>query len=151
VVAVDRSADVLARARARAARRNVSNVTWKRGDIERLPLRDAAVDLAILSQALHHAADPARALAEACRVVRPGGRVLLLDLRAHGESWVRSKLGDRWQGFEARTLRQWIEAAGFRDVTVRAGTRRPGDPFAVLIAVGTKPAPASPGRGRGAR
>ena len=53
---------------------------------------------ALLSQTLHHAADPARASREAARVLRPGGRVLMLDLRAHGEAWVRDKLGDRWLG-----------------------------------------------------
>ncbi len=57
------------------------------------------MDVALLSQALHHATDPAQALAEAARVVRPGGKVLVLDLRAHDETWVRDKLGDRQLGF----------------------------------------------------
>ena len=76
VVAIDRSPEVLARARALAARRGVTNVSWEVGEIERLPLADASVDVVLLSQALHHAATPARALAEAHRVVAPGGRVL---------------------------------------------------------------------------
>src|SRR6185295_9153204 len=82
VIAVDRSDTVLARARALAHRRRVSNVIWKRGELEQLPIRDAAVDVAMLSQALHHAHDPARAVAEASRITAPGGHVLLLDLRA---------------------------------------------------------------------
>ncbi len=140
VIAVDRSTDVLARAKALAARRKVTNVTWKRGDFERLPLADASVDLALFSQALHHAEDPAQALAEAWRILRPGGRVLLLDLREHGEAWVRGKLGDRWLGFGDAALRDLFARAGFAAPTVRIGARRSGDPFAVLIAVATKPA-----------
>ena len=68
VVAVDRSAVVLKRARALAERRRVANVVWKKGELEKLPLGDASVDVAMLSQALHHAVDPARAVAEAARV-----------------------------------------------------------------------------------
>ena len=62
VIAVDRSADVLGRAKALAARRHVRNVTWRRGELERLPVEDASVDVALLSQALHHAGEPARAV-----------------------------------------------------------------------------------------
>ena len=91
VIAVDRSALVLKRARALATRRRVRNVIWKRGELDKLPLRDASVDVALLSQALHHAPDPARALAEAARIVAAGGRVLVLDLREHGEQWVTER------------------------------------------------------------
>src|SRR5512145_952763 len=87
VIAVDRSPIVLDRARALAKRRRVRNVIWKRGELERLPIRDATGDAALLSQGLHHAADPARALREAARSVRAGGRVLGLDLREHDERW----------------------------------------------------------------
>jgi ArsR family transcriptional regulator len=97
--------------------------------------------VALLSQALHHAADPAKALAEAVRVVRPGGRVLVLDLRRHEEHWVKDRLGDRWLGFEDGELRRLLEAAGLSHVRVTAGTRRQRDPFTVLIASGSRPAP----------
>ena len=140
VVAVDRSPLVLERGRALAARRRVSNVTWKRGELEHLPLRDASVDVALLSQALHHAVDPARALAEAARILVPGGRVLVLDLREHGETWVKARLGDHWLGFTPETLHALLSEAGFSDVRVTLGARRTGDPFAVLIASGTKTA-----------
>src|SRR5262249_51932062 len=78
VIAVDRSEAVLARARALARRRRVTNVIWKKGELERLPVKDAAVDVAMLSQALHHAQHPVRAIAEATRVTVGGGRVLVL-------------------------------------------------------------------------
>jgi ArsR family transcriptional regulator len=138
VVAVDRSDAVLARAKDAAARRRLGNIEWKRGEIERLPLKDASVDVALLSQALHHAASPVKALAEAVRIVRPGGRVLVLDLRRHEEHWVKDRLGDKWLGFEDAELEQLLEDAGLSDVKVTVGTRRHRDPFTVLIASGTK-------------
>jgi ArsR family transcriptional regulator len=139
VVAVDRSEPVLSRAKALARRRRVSNVIWKKGELERLPIRDAAVDVAMLSQALHHAQNPARAVAEAARVTAPGGRVLVLDLRRHQEEWVRGKLGDRRLGFDDEELKRLLTGAGLCDVKVGVGARKSGDPFTVLIASGTKP------------
>ena len=145
VIAIDRSPDVLVRGRALAKRRGVSNIVWKRGDLDKLPIADASVDLAVLSQALHHADRPERALAEAHRILRPGGRVLLLDLRAHDQSWVRAKVGDKWLGFSDDALRSLICGAGFDTVNVRVGARRTGDPFTVLIAVGSKDGPQAKG------
>ena len=75
----------------------------------------------MLSQALHHAHDPARAVAEAARITAPGGRVLVLDLRAHDEEWVRAKLGDRALGFDDDELRRMLTAAGLQR---RQGRRR---------------------------
>jgi ArsR family transcriptional regulator len=139
VIAVDRSEAVLARAKALARRRRVSNVTWKRGELDHVPIKDAAVDVAMLSQALHHAYDPARAVAEAARVTAPGGRVLLLDLRSHEEDWVRAKLGDRRLGFAEGELRKMLTGAGLHDLKIGVGARKAGDPFTVLIASGTRP------------
>ncbi|HEX5070793.1 MAG TPA: metalloregulator ArsR/SmtB family transcription factor [Vicinamibacterales bacterium] len=138
VTAVDRSADVLARGRDLAKRRKLGNITWKRGELERLPIKDETMDVALLSQALHHAERPDRALAEALRILRPGGRALILELREHEETWVRKTLGDRWQGFSEGQLRTLLQGAGFKDPTVRLGARRSADPFAVLIATATK-------------
>ena len=143
VVAVDRSAAVLKRARALAQRRRVSNVIWKKGELEQLPIRDGAVDVAMLSQALHHAHDPARAVEEASRITAPGGRVLLLDLRTHQEEWVRAKLGDRRLGFDDDELKRMLIAAGLTDVKLGVGARKAGDPFTVLIAAGTRGAAAA--------
>ena len=149
VIAVDRSEAVLKRARALATRRRVRNVIWKRGELERLPLRDATVDVALLSQALHHAKDPGRAVVEAARVVVPGGRVLVLDLREHEERWVRDRLGDRWTGFKDDALKTLLEHAGLEHVRVNVGARRVGDPVTVLIASGVKPAKTAAAAKRG--
>ncbi len=139
VIAVDRSAAVLGRAKGLARRRRVSNVVWKRGELDKLPIKDETVDVALLSQALHHAQDPAQAVAEAARITVAGGRVLILDLRTHSEDWVRAKLGDRRLGFRDDELTRLLTAAGLRDVRVSVGARKAGDPFTVLIASGTKP------------
>jgi ArsR family transcriptional regulator len=138
VIAVDRSDAVLTRAKALARRRHVSNVIWKKGELEKLPIGDAAVDIAMLSQALHHAHDPARAVAEAARITVQGGRVLVLDLRAHQEEWVRAKLGDRRLGFDDRELERMLTASGLTGVRVGVGARKAGDPFTVLVASGAK-------------
>jgi SAM-dependent methyltransferase len=139
VIAVDRSEVVLNRARGLARRRRVSNIIWKQGELEKLPIPDMSVDVALLSQALHHSRDPLRAVAEASRVTRPGGRVLVLDLRQHQEDWVRGKLGDRRLGFSDEELHKMLTKAGLADVKVGVGARKSGDPFTVLIATGQKP------------
>jgi ArsR family transcriptional regulator len=139
VVAVDRSEAVLERAKGLARRRRVANVVWKRGELESLPIKDEAVDGALLSQALHHAQSPADAVAEAVRVTVPGGRVLVLDLRSHSEEWVLRKLGDRRLGFKDDELEELLIGAGLARVRVGIGARKAGDPFAVLIASGVKP------------
>jgi SAM-dependent methyltransferase len=138
VIGIDRSGEVLKRAHALAERRGISNIVWKRGDMERLPLEDASVDVALLSQALHHALDPKRAVAEAVRILRPGGQLLVLDLREHDQAWVRDRVGDQWLGFKDEELERLLAKGGLTDVSVRVGARLPGDPFTVLIATGVK-------------
>jgi ArsR family transcriptional regulator len=139
VIAVDRSAEVLRRARALAARRRVTNIAWETGELERVPLQDASVDVALLSQALHHADAPAKALAEAVRILKPGGRVLILDLRTHDQAWVTARLGDRWLGFSDDALKTLLRDAGLDGVKLDVGARLTGDPFTVLVASGAKP------------
>ena len=139
VVGIDRSDDVLERAKALAARREVTNIEWKKGDLARLPLRDGSVDVALLSQSLRFARDAERAVAEAVRILRRGGRLVVLDLRKHDQTWVRPRFGDVRLGFTERELERLLEGGGLDDVRVTIGARRSGDPFTVLIASGVKP------------
>ena len=139
VVGVDRSEVVLQRAKQLARRRRVTNVRWKKGDLSRLPLADESLDVALLSQTLHHASNPDRALREAVRVVRPSGRVLVLDLREHDQDWVRTRLGDRHLGFTPDVLSALLAGTGLEHVRTHTGARKAGDPFAVVIASGVKP------------
>ncbi|HXG54868.1 MAG TPA: metalloregulator ArsR/SmtB family transcription factor [Vicinamibacterales bacterium] len=141
VIAIDRSDAVIRKARDLASRRRVTNVVWKRGELDALPLKDASVDVALFSQALHHAPDPGAAVKEAARILVPGGRVLVLDLREHEEGWVRDRLGDEWLGFSEATLRTLLASAGLEHIKVTVGARRTGDPFTVLIASGMKVGP----------
>ena len=138
VFGIDRSGQVLERAKALADRRRVTNVEWRMGDLVRLPLHDASVDIALLSQALHHAADPEGAVAEAVRILRPRGRLLVLDLRAHDQTWVRARFGDQRLGFTDAELERLLRGAGLGGVRVQVGARQTGDPFVVLIASGVK-------------
>jgi ArsR family transcriptional regulator len=139
VTGIDRSEDVLERAKALATRRRVTNVEWKKGDLERLPLRDASVDVALLSQALRYASDPERAVVEAARVLRPGGRLVVLDLKEHDQEWVRARLGAQRLGFAPGALEALLRASGLGEVRLTVGTSKAGSPFTVLVASGTRP------------
>lgn len=137
VTAVDISPEVLARARGLAEEKGIRNISWKRGEIEDLPLETASFEVALLSQALHHAREPAKAVREAARILVPGGTLLILDLKTHEEAWVR-KLGDRWLGFEETAVRRMMKEAGLQDVRLEIGARKRGDPFQVIVASGKK-------------
>jgi SAM-dependent methyltransferase len=137
VIAVDVSETALARARGIARSKGVRTIVWRKGDIEDLPLETGSVDVALLSQALHHAKEPLRAIREAVRILAPGGKLLLLDLKAHREKWV-TKLGDRWLGFDEGSLRKMMGDVGLADIRLEIGARKRGDPFQVIVASGTK-------------
>lgn len=139
VIAVDFSDKMLQVAAARAERAGITNIDFRLGEIEELPIEPDTADIVILSQVLHHAETPARALAETHRVLKPGGRVLVLDLRKHHETWVRDKLKDVWLGFGEEELRHLMQGARFRAVQVSITSREPHPPyFKTLLATGIK-------------
>jgi ArsR family transcriptional regulator len=122
-----------------AARNNLANLAYKLGDIEAVPLPDASVDLAILSQALHHAQHPQKAIDEAHRILRPGGRLLVLDLKAHTFEKARELYSDIWLGFQENQLHALLKKAGFQQVEVSTVAREAIEPhFETLLASGTK-------------
>lgn len=145
VTAVDLSTAMLANLRQRASAAGFENVETVEGDIDDLPLDDESFEVVVLSQALHHSEQPKRALAEAVRILEPGGRLLVIDLLAHNEEWVRDKLQDRQQGFTERKLTALLEGAGLDSISVQRVARDSQPPhFMTLTATGTKPV--APGR-----
>lgn len=138
VTAVDLSPEMLRQLESRARDKHIDNVTTVEADIEDLPMEGGQFDVAVLSQALHHASDPAKCLAEARRVLRPGGKLLLLDLLAHGEEWVRDRLQHLHLGFTEGDLLRLVSEAGFDDVAIERAARDPQPPhFMTLLATGT--------------
>lgn len=122
------------------ARKNgLDNLTYKLGDIERVPLADKSVDLAILSQALHHAQHPQAAVNEAFRILRPRGQVLVLDLNEHTFEKARELYADVWLGFRESALHGFLRRAGFAKVEVTTVAREAVEPyFETLLACGTR-------------
>ena len=113
VHAIDASAEMLSAARARLA--GARNVTITESPLEALPLADASLDAAIMLLVLHHVAQPVRVLSEARRVLRPGGRLLVADMRSHTHDEYRQQMGHVWLGFDEESIRQWGMEAGFRN------------------------------------
>jgi len=109
---VDASRAMLALARSRLARPGLTHCAVRLADMYRLPLADAGFDLVVLQMVLHYAEDPAAALAEAARVLRPGGRLLVVDLGAHARTEVMVRLAHRWPGFDDSRMRDLFDGAG---------------------------------------
>jgi ubiquinone/menaquinone biosynthesis C-methylase UbiE/DNA-binding transcriptional ArsR family regulator len=140
VTAVDLSPEMLTQLKQSANAAGLTNIETVEGDIDALPLPDKAFDIAVLSQALHHSEHPERAMQEAVRILKPGGRLLVIDLLAHNEDWVREKLQDRQQGFTESKLEQLLQSAGLEDIHIQRVARDPHPPhFMTLLATGSRP------------
>lgn len=112
VTGVDLSGEMLRRARSLAEERKLRNVEFRRADALKLPLESRSIDAVFCVMVLHFLPDPQRALAEFCRVARPGGAVIVLDLVAHRQEWMREQMAHRWLGFERAALENWFRDAG---------------------------------------
>jgi ubiquinone/menaquinone biosynthesis C-methylase UbiE len=139
VIAVDSSSEMLAAARGRL--RGATNVTVRRGTLERLPIDDGALDAAVMILVLHHTSDPGRVLAEAARALRPGGRVLVADMLPHDHDEYRQTMGHVWLGFSERQIERWCSGAGlgrfrWHALPAEAGVKGP----ALFVATGKKKA-----------
>jgi SAM-dependent methyltransferase len=122
-----------------AKKNGLANLAYKLGDIEHVPLPDKSVDLAILSQALHHAQHPQAAVNEAYRILRAGGQLLVLDLNEHTFEKARELYADVWLGFKESALHGFLKKAGFGKVEVNAVAREAAEPhFETLLASGVK-------------
>lgn len=129
VLAVDRSRAMLAAARARV--QGLDNVELRQGELERLPIADGELDAAVLFLVLHYLPEPALALGEARRVLKPGGRLLIVDMTPHGREEYRQTMGHVWLGFSAEQMQDWaveagLEATRYRGLPADARARGPG-------------------------
>jgi ArsR family transcriptional regulator len=139
VIAVDSSAKMIEVGSAQVQRHGLKNVEFRLGDIEEVPIDDSTVDLVFFSQSLHHALHPERAIHEAWRILRPGGRVMILDLLKHRFEEAREIYADEWLGFSEAELVTMLGKAGFVDAQTSVVHKETEAPhFQALLAVGEK-------------
>lgn len=143
VIAVDNSERMVEYGSTLAREHGVENVEFRLGDMEELPVETGSVDLAFFSQSLHHAQHPGKAIAEAWRIVKPGGRIAVLDLVRHHFEEARELYADLWLGFGEAELAGYLAGAGFTGVETAMVHREDQAPYLeTLLAVGDKPAAA---------
>ena len=141
VIAVDLSPKMVEFGQNLAIQNGLSNLEYRIGDIETPPIENNSLDLAVLSQALHHAEHPQRALDAALRILKPGGRLIVLDLLLHTFEEARQIYADRWLGFSESDLATMMEKSGFVQIeTVVADRESEAPKFQTLLGIGTRPA-----------
>src|SRR3954463_15123254 len=139
VIAIDNAPKMVEFGAQLAKRHGFSNLEYRLGDIEDPPIPKGTVDLAILSQALHHAIHPERAIASAHRILRKGGRIAILDLLSHRFERARELYADHWLGFSEVQLHQFLETVGFKNIEVTVVAREKQSPhFETVFATGVK-------------
>jgi len=116
IIAVDASKEMLDAARETLG----EQIDFRQGSLEKLPIENGELDVALMMLVLHHLPEPKRVLAEAARALKPGGRVLILDMQPHEREEYRQTMGHVWLGFSERQMTQWLRAAGFKDIWWRA-------------------------------
>jgi ArsR family transcriptional regulator len=139
VIAVDNSEKIVAFGAAKAKKNNLKNLEFRLGNLQNPPIDRGSMDLVILSQALHHAEEPADAIASAHKILKPDGQVLILDLMKHQFERARELYGDRWLGFAESELHRWLDAAGFKKIEISVVAREEQPPhFETVLASGQK-------------
>ena len=136
---MDNSEKIVAFGAAKAKKNGLKNLEFRQGDLQNPPVDANSVDLVILSQALHHAEDPAEAIRCASKILHPGGQIMILDLLSHNFEKAGELYGDRWPGFAESDLHRWLEAAGFKkvEISIVAAEEQPPH-FQTILASGEK-------------
>jgi ubiquinone/menaquinone biosynthesis C-methylase UbiE/DNA-binding HxlR family transcriptional regulator len=139
VIAVDHSEKMLEYVVDIAQRNGVKNLDYRLGDLEELPLHDAEADIALFHQSLHHALHPGKAVQEAFRILRPGGRIVVMDLLKHRFEQAREMYADVWLGFSQVELVGMLQDAGFGSIDISIVHREEEAPhFETILAIGEK-------------
>ncbi len=150
VVAVDNSQKMVDFGSRIAAENGYRNLEYRLGDLEDPPIEPESVDIAFFSQALHHAIRPDQAIRSAHRLLRPGGRIVILDLIKHRFEDARELYADLWMGFSELEISRFLETAGFVDIEIAVVDREGHSPhFQTLLAIGYKPPPSKVSRDNG--
>lgn len=118
LVGFDASAEMLEVAAENLASADSGKVELRVADGAALPAESGTFDAVFANMYLHHAPDPAQAIAEMARILKPGGRLVITDLDGHDQVWMREEMADRWLGFAREDLRRWFAAAGLQEVSV---------------------------------
>ena len=139
VIAIDNAPKMVEFGSELARQHGFGNLEYRLGDIEDPPIEKGTVDLAIFSQALHHAIHPERAIQSAHGILKRGGRIVILDLLNHRFERARDLYADHWLGFSEVQLHQWLDAAGFGKIEVTVVAREKESPhFQTVFATGLK-------------
>lgn len=142
IAGVDESTQMLKLARDRARRLGLKSVDFHKAEMTKLPFEAGTFDAAFAALVLHHAAKPANAIAEMARVVKPGGNLIVIDLRAHGQEWLRQEQADVWLGFALEEVEGLLGRARLENVRVRVVSRadspRGGEPLELFVASASK-------------
>ncbi|MEY3394413.1 MAG: hypothetical protein RL346_649 [Verrucomicrobiota bacterium] len=140
VIAVDLSPKMVEYAQSLAHKNGLHHLEFRIGDIENPPIDGGTIDLAILSQALHHAENPQRAIDAAHRILKSGGRIIILDLLKHTFTEARELYADRWLGFSESQLAAMLKKSGFTDIETLIADKQEAHPkFQTLLGIGKKP------------
>jgi ArsR family transcriptional regulator len=138
VIAVDNSEKMVSFGAAKAKKNGLKNLEFRLGDLQAPPIEPNSVDLVILSQALHHAEVPARAIAAACKIIRAHGQILILDLLRHNFEEAHELYGDRWPGFAESDLHRWLDDAGFKKIEISVVAREEQPPHFQTVLAGAE-------------
>lgn len=140
VIAIDNSAKMVEFGAKLAKENGLTNLEYRLGDLESPPIEEGTLDLAFFSQSLHHALHPQKAVCAAHRLLKPGGRIVVLDLKRHAFEQAREMYADTWLGFSEVELRGFLENAGFAKVESWIVDREKQSPaFETILAIGSRP------------